>query len=545
MDAASCERALLAAVRHHNAGATDAARTLYRQALAIDPAQPDALRLLAILDWRDGGPEQAIAKLRRAATAAPGTPAPRLVLATALDAAGRGAAAAGTLRRAIALDPADVQSWAAAAHRATRTGCPTEALAAWRAVATLCPDRPAALMGLAGALRDNGQAEAALRTGKRALALEPAAAAAHADLALMFEAVADISGAVTVYRRAIRIAPDLVEAHVNIALRLLHLGRIGEGWEHYARRLAQDPRTRRQALPPWRGEDLAGRRILVWGEQGLGDEVMFASCLPDLVARAGHVTVLCEPRLVPLFARSFPEATVRPLPDENEEGGFDTGDAVQAAIGSLPLWFRPDANAFPRRCGYLRAEPRETGRFRERLSGAGPAVGVAWHTVAEGRRSIPLQALADALPGARLVNVQYGEHEPELTAVEARRGGAIARFPDASPLDDLELYAALLSALDLVVTIDNSTAHLAGALGVPTWILLPSPPDWRWFGGIRGCLWYPQARLFRQHRSGDWSGALADVAAAFRLFLTLHGQQTADEGKDVVDIDAEIGPHPS
>lgn len=517
MDAATCAQALLAAVRHHNAGAADAARVLYRHVLTVDPTQPDALRLLGMLDWRDRGVERAIASLRRAAIVMPGASELRLLLATALDAMGCGAAAASNLRHAIALNPTDASSWAAAAHRATKTGCSVEALVAWRAVATLCPDRPAALMGLAGALRDNGRTEAALRTGKRALALNPGAAPAHADLALMFEAVANIPGAITVYRRAIRIAPDFVEAHVNLALRLLHLGRIGEGWEHYAHRLAQDPRARRQALPPWRGGDLAGQRILVWGEQGIGDEVMFASCLPDLVARAGHVTVLCEQRLVPLFARSFPEATVRPLPDENEEDGFDSGDAVQVAIGSLPLWLRPNPDAFPRRRGYLRAEPREAGRFRERLSGTGPAVGVAWHTVAEARRSIPLQALADALPGARLVNVQYGEHEPELASVEARRGGAIARFPEASPLADLERYAALLSALDLVVTIDNSTAHLAGALGIPTWILLPSPPDWRWFGGTRGCLWYPQARLFRQHRSGDWSGVLADVAAAFRL----------------------------
>lgn len=279
---------------------------------------------------------------------------------------------------------------------------------------------------------------------------------------------------------------------------LLRHGLLAQGWARYERRftLLGLPRLALDA-PEWRGEDLAGRRILVWREQALGEELMFASCLPDLIAHAKRVVIACDRRLVPLFARSFPNAEVRAVTDALPEVDF------HVPLGSLPRYFRPDLARFPRPVagketgqGWLRADPDQVAQWRHRLADddlpAGTlTVGLCWRGGKPGAPFAPLERWAPVLtqPGIRVVSLQYAADEAEIVTAEEALGVSIIRWTDLDTTNDLDGLAALMTALDLVITAPTSVGELAGALGVPVWRCGWSD-DWAMLG-TTGRPWYP------------------------------------------------------
>jgi tetratricopeptide (TPR) repeat protein len=363
----------------------------------------------------------------------------------------------------------------------------------------------------------------------------------------------DYEAGAAALERAIPLAPDMVSVHLNLANAYLHLGRfdacrerlewvIGReprnfiarwdyahlqlaardfaaGWTNYEYRLqAQEGGALTGHHPPWRGEDLAGKTLLVLGEQGIGDQIMFASCLAEVAARARQCILVCEHRLVKLFARSFPEVVVR-SPQSLTREELERAD-LEVQAGSLPGWFRRSAAAFPAHRGYLRADRDRVAYWRERVgaAGGGLRIGLSWRGgTAKTRsrlRSIPLAELAPVLaaPGARFVSLQYGDVAAELADFRRASGIDVAAFPEA--ISDYDETAALVTALDLVVTVCTSIVHLTGALGRPVWVLVPSVPEWRYCLAGDTLPWYPSARLFRQQPGEPWSRAVAAVAAA-------------------------------
>lgn len=280
---------------------------------------------------------------------------------------------------------------------------------------------------------------------------------------------------------------------------LLAGGFLAEGWTAWRHRFVDRwvvPRA--TALPEWQGEPLTGRRLLVWPEQGLGEELMFASLYPDLLERVqregGRCLIECDPRLTALFARSFPTATIRAVTDPP----LADGDCHVAA-GSLPQYFRPTLSSFPKRPGFLAADPAGVAGWRERLAvlGAGLKVGVCWR----GRRtpSAPLAALPAWAPvlsaaGVHFVSLQYDHDPDELWAIGQRFGQAPAAWPDLDLKDDLDGLAALMTALDRVITAPTAVGDLAGAVGAPVWRHTPVA-DWAALGtGHRP--WFPSLRSF-------------------------------------------------
>ncbi|HYD68020.1 hypothetical protein [Azospirillum sp.] len=278
------------------------------------------------------------------------------------------------------------------------------------------------------------------------------------------------------------------------ALTLLGHGLLAAGWAAYDRRFALGRAAGRDLpLPAWRGEDIADKRILVWREQGLGDELMFASLYPDLIARAGHVALECDPRLTPLFTRSFPAADIRPA------GGAPDGCDLHVPAGTLPRYLRPTLAHFPDAPAPLVADPARVSAWRRRLAalGDGLKVGLSWR----GRRGAPspfppLDAWAPllALDGVQAVSLQYDPDDAEVEAVEARFGVRLHRFPDLDLTNDLDGLAALMSGLDLVLTVPTSVGDLAAALGVAVW-RGGWDDDWAMLGTGRRP-WYPSMRLF-------------------------------------------------
>jgi tetratricopeptide (TPR) repeat protein len=341
--------------------------------------------------------------------------------------------------------------------------------------------------------------------------------AALQELGRLEEAVAE-------FERALALEPGFARAEFHRALALLLAGDFARGWEGYELRRADPAHGARPArLPPWDGAPLAARSLLVTREQGLGDEIMFASMLPEVVAAAGRCFVECEARLAGLFARSFPAATVFASPPDGglpPELGRERID-FEIGAGSLARFLRRSLAQFPRHGGYLRADPARVARWRERLEalGAGLKVGLSWEGgVRRTRRALRSLALEQclpilAVPGVRFVSLQYTPEAPaQVAALERERGIRIEHWREA--IDEYEETAALATALDLVVSVCTAVVHLAGALGRPVWVMAPFSPEWR-YGFSGGTMpWYPSVRVFRQPAYGRWDPVIEAVAAA-------------------------------
>lgn len=357
---------------------------------------------------------------------------------------------------------------------------------------------------------------------ERACAAHPDSVAAQANYGLALQEQGDIDRALTHFDRLAQAHPQVVEYRWNRGIARLYRGDFVRGWEDYELRHSRGGRdvSRDFGLAPWTGDDPGRHRLLVYGEQGLGDEIMFASCLPEIAARAGGIVLECDARLAVLFARSFPALTVHGAARDGSREWLQRFPALdrQVAIGSLPRLLRRSAGTFPAHAGYLAPDPVRVAGWRRRLEEAGGlAVGLSWRGgTRKTRADLRSLALADCAVWAAtrpctFVCLQRGDCGAEVA--QARAGGlALQWWPEA--LEDPDESAALIAALDLVISVDNTVVHLAGALGKPCWTLLPHVPDWRY--GLRGetMPWYPSLRLFRQPRSRDWPAVVAAVARA-------------------------------
>jgi hypothetical protein len=323
------------------------------------------------------------------------------------------------------------------------------------------------------------------------------------------------------YQRALEVKPDYVQAKWRCSVIALLKGEFDRAWADYElRHLSEDRPQRHFQQARWRGESLAGKTLLVHAEQGLGDEILFASCLPDVLALAQHCVIDCHPKVAPIFRRSFPAATVH--------GGYQTQDAswledfprpdYQIAVGSLCQLLRNHPGDFPLHAGYLRADPHKAAAWKARLDAMGPElkVGLSWQGGTQlsrgGLRSLTLQQLLPVLQvqGVEFVDLQYTDSTLERGEIEQHHGIRVAHWQEA--IDDYDETAALIVALDLTLSVCTSVVDLAGALGRPVWVMTPFSPDWRFGCAGERMAWYPAAKLFRQQRRGEWGPVIAAIA---------------------------------
>ena len=553
------EDLLVKALRHHRAGRSTDAERIYRQILGIDARHADSLHLLGMIAYQEGRHTIAVEMIGKAIAINKTRVAYHSNLGTVLQAQGRLEEAAAGYRSALALSPQlaeahynlgnvlhsqDKLEEAAACYEralALRPGLVEghynlgnalqsqdkleEAVASYERALELDPGKYEALHNLGNALQAQGKLGQAMSCYERALAVQPAYAKAHYSIGCLHHALGDLDEALVCYRAARTLEPDLAQAAFSESLAQLLQGDFAAGWPNFEWRWQtkeHNPRMRAYSQPLWAGEKLARGRLLVWGEQGVGDEIMFAGLIPDVIRTGTRCVLECDARLKPLFARSFPGVEVISNKDPRDAlaDNHELDIAAHLPSGSLPGLFRPTSAAFAATSSpYLIADAVAREGFRAHYSGAHRRrlVGLAWHTNNRktGRvRSIELSLFAPliARPGIRLVSLQYGDHEAlEKQAAAAHAPLLIDRGVDQ--FQDIDLFAAQIAAMDMVITIDNSTAHLAGALGVPTCLLLPFVPDWRWLQTRDDSPWYPAMTLFRQPRRDDWQSVVQKAAA--------------------------------
>lgn len=390
-------------------------------------------------------------------------------------------------------------------------------------------DGIAVLMQLAAAQANACRYEACLATCDRIEARDPQLAAFLLTSRAVSQAyLGRFDAAMTCIERVREIDP------ANIGLRcfagildLLH-ERYEPGWEGYRYRFLMESNDQRLLpFPRWQGEDLAGRTVLVLAEQGLGDQVMFASCLADLLARRpGKVLLEAHARVAKTLARSFPQVQVIPSGQNKQLDWYEAGLAPDCYvhIADLPYFFRRKKEDFPAHRGYLIADPQRIEYWRRSLRAMSnrPLVGLSWRgglqKTRQWIRSLELAQLEPLIieTGVQFVNLQYGDVTAEIERLRTQTGCDLLHYPEA--IADLDEFAALISALDLVITVCNTTVHYAGALGKPCWVLAPRIPEWRY--GLQGetMRWYPSVRMYRQRAQDDWAQVLAEVQSALRAW---------------------------
>jgi tetratricopeptide (TPR) repeat protein len=383
---------------------------------------------------------------------------------------------------------------------------------------------PEALINLGGAYkaeRHNGIAERIWRDALEAETVPSERAKILANLAGLYVNEGDPERAIPLCDQALKEDPQNYGAQANRGMACLELGRWREGWRGFRATYLSEDRNRRvyPGIPEWDGSP--GKRVICWGDQGIGDEIFFANSLPDLIAVSQKVILDCHPRLPALFQHSFPEIEVHGTRKDLSALPWLKDCGAEAAIGlaDLPLFFRNETEEW-RGAPYLKAPPHY------RCERSGLRIGISWtggtKRTRTDLRSLPLAAMEPILrarPDAQWFSLQYRPpHEStsdaarEVCELEERTGIRISHYPGWVECFDYSRTAAFVASLDLVITVCTTAHHLAGALGIPCWTLVPSRPSWRY--QIRGerLPWYDSVRLFRQDKDGDWSGPVERIA---------------------------------
>jgi tetratricopeptide (TPR) repeat protein len=496
----------------YDAGRVADCETILVGLRAIARTNIEVNRQLGILLASRGAFQAAREPLEDAVQADPDDDVALFVLSACAFAAGDHQAALDYADRSLRLNPGSADAHGNRGNALLRLGRLDEALDALSAAQALSPRDPAMLVNVANVLSDLGRHAEAVEALERALALDPRLATAELNLGNVLQRLDRYEDAVAAYSRAIALDPDFADAYANRGICRLLLGDFAAGWRDYDWRWRRDVaafRPRGFAQPLWQGEEaLAGRTILLHGEQGFGDCIQFARYAREVARRGATVILEVEPALAALFADLPGVAQVArrddPLPP------FD----LHIPLMSLPLALgqpNPTADAAP----YLTAPADRLAAWTERLGRqTAPRIGL----VVSGRpthgndrnRSLGFATLSPHLPAGLDYHLLQRE-------VRERDREALAARPDlrvwAEALGDFADTAALTQLMDLVVSVDTSVAHLAGALGRPTALLLPAQPDWRWGLTATDTPWYLGMRLYRQARLGDWDDPLRILAA--------------------------------
>ncbi len=476
------------------------------------PARAEALKLLqrgAALSAQ-GRVDQAAEAYAEAATLCPDLPEAHYNLGVARQRQGRLDEAAQCWRRALALRPEFTAARNNLGAALLARGDAAGAAAAHRAALEREPRSLPGLVGLGNALRRLDDFAGAAAAYRRAIEADPASAVAHGNLGLTLQDVGELAEAEAALRRAVALRPGYAEMHKSLGMLLLLRGQFAEGWRELEWRW-KTPWHRKHPSPKplWRGENAAGKTILLHSDQGHGDTIQFLRYAPMAAARGARVALEVQPALKRLCLSLAGVAEVV------APGDPTPAHDLVCPLLDLPMIFATGLETIPAAVPYLGADAAAAEKWRRRLADRpGLKVGLVWSGnpafVDDHRRSLDPKLLAPllAVEGVSFHSLQAGPAAAGLAQVAGAErvlmlGGEFADFADT---------ASCIAALDLVISSCTSVPHLAGAMGKPVWLMLAFAADWRWLKARDDSPWYPSARLFRQERPGDWQGVVAQAA---------------------------------
>jgi tetratricopeptide (TPR) repeat protein len=543
---ARCNLGITLAAERKFAGAEQ----VFRRLLMSDPAYPGAWRHLGNALADQDKFHEAIAAYLNAQSTEPDDVELHIGLGNLLYKQSQFDDAAVHYRRATALAPDNVAPMRLLGHALHEAGRPEDAVQAYRRAAQLDPSDVVTMSNLGACLCGLQQFEAAIVACEQALALNPDHAPAHTNLGIIHEKMGDADAAVAAHRRAIAADPGYATGYANLAVALRNQGDLDEMLEvsHQAVAMAPDNALTRynhahfllvcgdlaQGFiehqwgrkckqlsegmlvfegPEWQGENFAGKTLLLFAEYGIGDALQFVRYVPMVTARGGTVVLQVQPAIA---------ALLRPMPDVIVLGRDEPMPPydLQLPLMDLPRIFGTTLETIPVGVPYLKADPAKVEAWRTALGGQQALkVGVVWagsplHK-GDQQRSLSAEAVLPRLvmPGVQLFSLQKEPRAADRPVLQQFGGDIIDLAPK---LGDFTDTAAAVSALDLVISVDTSVAHLAGALGRPCWMLLPYALDWRWLRDRADSPWYPSIRLFRQSKPQVWQDVLLRVSAELR-----------------------------
>ncbi len=512
-------------MQHHRAGRLAEAEASYRGILATDPDNIDALHLLGVVAHQGGRQEQAADLIARSLALNAGNAAAHSNLGVVLAAQGKPLEAMASYGRALALQPDFADAHFGLGNALRDLGRLDEAAACLQAALALNPDFVQAHCNLGILLEDQGRSEEAIAHYRKALAVQRDFAPALVNLGNSLAALGRLEEAEASLRRSLELQPELAHAKFSLGQLKLMQGDYAAGLPLYEQRFEKNAlspfysglQARMAAFegsPQWRGEDLAGKTLLVWTEQGLGDNLMLLRFLARLKSRGiGRLLVYCDAALVRLVQSIAEVDEVVPRSQTVPFGRFD----LHCPIMNLPLALGTRLASIPRNVPYVSVPEDLKQRWAQKLAGvAPPRIGLAWSGgplyPKNPARSVRLAQYRPllAIAGARFVSLQKGAAAGELQAM----GAQVLDW--MGECDDLVDTAALMEQLDLVITVDTAVAHLAGAIGRPVWMLNRFESEWRWLFQGEDSPWYPTMRIFRQPAPGRWDDVVARIAVELR-----------------------------
>jgi len=495
----------------------------FQRAITLQPALPEARANLGSLLVRSNEIQAAIRCFHSSIVLAPVSAQPWLGISLAVGRQADKQTAVIAVQRVVTLDPLSIDGLFQLGSLHHLLGESQAALTSFSKLATLRPDHGEYIFRLAAIQDSLGQRILALRELHRVITLDSCHAVAVRLLGRFSEEQGDLVAALKFLLRGRAIEPDFADGDISVAAILLLMGRYSEGWRFYEARWRSESLAKRSVLTPALQTSKPNfdgstphARVLIWAEQGLGDEVMFGSLLEEFSRLCGAMILQVDRRLVTLFTRAFPNARVLERGKAVPEEWYDQ----QIPIGSLGKWLRSSRDSFEGKgLRFLRTKAGLAERLRAALgvSSAERLIGLSWFSVSPtngSSRSLSLRELTGAFRGLGrtiFLNLQYGDVSDEIDDLRRSTGINVLTFRDIDNFEDLEGLAGLIECCDLVVSVGNATAHLSGALGQRTWVILPQSGGWRWFNHGHRCAWYQSVRVFRQSASGSWDSVLKSL----------------------------------
>ena len=502
----------------------------YYKVLEIEPKNADAYNNLGNILGLSGQLEEAVDTYRKALEINPDDIRTYNNLSVVFQKQGKLAEAIDTYYKILEIDPTDVGVCRSLGMLLTEQGKLEEAIEAYYKVLEIDSTDVGIYNNLGVLLKEQGKFKEAIDAYCKALEIFPGYADAYNNLGNVLQLQGNFEDAAVVYKKALEINSQFSEAHKNLGMLLLLTGELEHGWEKYEWRWKCHDfpsENRNFPQPLWDGTGLSDKSVLVWTEQGVGDEIMFANMLDTLSWMADKIITECEERLVPLFQRSFPKIQFVSREQKPNPILLDKDIDYQVPIGSLAQWLRKNESQFPKKGSYLSASSEKVSQLRDkykRLTDDRFLVGISWKSINHGiekEKSTILENWTPILsqPDCFFVNLQYGDIEQEIGEYYSSTGILIYTDQEINPLTNLDDFAAQISALDLVISISNTTVHISGALGKKVWTLLPYVPDWRWMLKREDTPWYPTMKLFRQSQMNDWRDVFQRVSLALKLHI--------------------------